>query len=91
MKSHHFGKSIHLIFLYRIRHNNISWRPTTPLPESEEVATSQPPRLTSMGGLTGSVKDRSLSKHFQAMGRDISFDQLGPHVKRPCGVPKGSA
>src|SRR6218665_624969 len=48
LKSHHFGQCFHLIFLYIIGYNNISWRPmTTPVPPIPKsgIVTLKPPEL----------------------------------------------
>src|SRR6218665_874462 len=45
LKNLHLEKCSHLIFLYIIGHNNISWRPHDPLSQN---LGSQPPGLTRM-------------------------------------------
>src|SRR6218665_371045 len=40
LKSHHFINCVHLIFLYIIRHNNISWRP--PQSPSQNLGVTTP-------------------------------------------------
>jgi len=37
LKNHHFVKSYHLISLYIMGHNNISWRPNYPSPKQQNV------------------------------------------------------
>ena len=72
LKSHHFDKRPHLIFLYIIgyRPNNISRRLKDPHPKIPGVATSQPPVLTPMVLMTVVLVAVVLGRHWSCRWRD---------------------